>query len=131
MSKIDWKKPLRTVDWATAKRVTGRDLEVYTFKSDSQRVVWVDDRVYPVDEQGLCTADVEYPGFRKCEVGDPMVENVPEEPKDHLCIWLNDPLSGKASIDSLGGSQLQTKATWEKHFGPRIGRYVILVKVPV
>lgn len=131
MSKIDWKKPLRMVDWATAKRVTGRQPEVYTYKSGSQRVVWVDDRVYPVDEQGRSIVDVKYPGFRKCEVGNPMVENVPEEPEDHLCIWLDDPIIGQASIDRLSGSQLQTKATWEKHFGSRIGRDIILVKVLV
>ena len=130
MSKIDWKKPLRTVDWETAQRVTGKAPKVYTFKSGSQRVVWVDDRVYPVDERGRSTARVEYPGRRPCKVGDPMVENVPEEPKDHLHVFLST--GGEWRVDTAGGGQLKTKADAEKynHNWLRYGKGVV-VKVPV
>lgn len=132
MSKIDWKKPLRTVDWEMAKRTTGRQPEVYTFKSGSQRVVWVDDRVYPVDAQGCCTADVGYPGFRKCEVGDPIVENVPEEPKDHLHLYRRE---GEEWKIDFGSGQLYTKEYaenlsrgWAYHAG---AKNTVVVKVPV
>lgn len=123
MSKIDWKKPLRTVDWAVAMLVTGRQPEVYTFKSGSQRVVWVDDRVYPVDEQGICAADVEYPGYRVCKVGDPVVENVPEPKRDHLHLY---PHGGKWYINACGKKQLETHEFWEE-----IGEGGVIVKVPV
>lgn len=123
MSKIDWKKPLRTVDWETAQRVTGKAPKVYTFKSGSQRVVWVDDRVYPVDEHGRCTAYIEHPGFRDCDVGDQIVENVPEEPKDRLHLYSHE---GKWYINACGKKQLETHEFWEE-----IGEGGVIVKVPV
>lgn len=76
MEKIDWHKPLRARD-----PVSGlvQPQEVYTYKSGKQRVVWIDDRVYPVDEQGRMMATVQYPGWGRRFPGQKIVENVPEE----------------------------------------------------
>jgi len=72
--KIDWHKPLRNTNGRsdTVPAVT-------TYKSGKQRVIWCDDRVYPVDDFGRAVADVKYPHFRRCVVGEKIVENVPEE----------------------------------------------------
>lgn len=75
MEKIDWHKPLRAFKTPSHEIV---DAKVYTYKSGKQRVVWVDDRVYPVDEQGHALADVDY-GAHGVRKGDKIVENVPEE----------------------------------------------------
>lgn len=75
MEKIDWHKPLR------AFKTPGHevaDAKVYTYKSGRQRVVWVDERVYPVDDQGRAVADVDY-GSNWVHKGAQFVENVPEE----------------------------------------------------
>lgn len=80
MSKtIDWHKPLRTL-----KPAAGETPKVYTYKSGKQRVIWVEDRVYPVDDQGRAVADVDYgPNGRggrfRASLGERVVENVPEE----------------------------------------------------
>lgn len=78
MEKIDWHKPLRSL-----KPGRGENPKVYTYKSGKQRVVWIDDRVYPVDEQGRTVADVWYYQGSRLRVGAAkgakIVENVPEE----------------------------------------------------
>lgn len=74
MEKIDWSKPL----WAF--KTPGHevvDAKVYTYKSGRQRVVWVDERVYPVDDQGRAVANVDY-GLNWVQKGHQIVENVPE-----------------------------------------------------
>ena len=75
MGKIDWHKPLRAFKTPSHEVV---DAKVYTYKSGRQRVVWIDDRVYPVDDQGRAVADVDY-GPNWVEKGFQIVENVPEE----------------------------------------------------
>lgn len=75
MEKIDWHKPLRAFKTPSHEVV---DAKVYTYKSGRQRVVWIDDRVYPVDDQGRAVADVDY-GPNWVEKGFQIVENVPEE----------------------------------------------------
>ena len=75
MEKIDWHKPLRAFKTPSHEIV---DAKVYTYKSGKQRVVWIDDRVYQVDEQGHAVADVDY-GAHWVRKGDKIVENVPEE----------------------------------------------------
>lgn len=77
MEKIDWHKPLRLQRYAV--RPGGEDPQVKTYKSGRQRVIWVDERVYPVDDQGRAMADVTYPGGYRVRRGAAMVENVPEE----------------------------------------------------
>ena len=77
MEKIDWHKPLRLQRYAV--RPGGEDPQVKTYKSGRQRVVWVDERVYPVDDQGRAMADVTYPGGYRVRRGATMVENAPEE----------------------------------------------------
>jgi hypothetical protein len=78
---IDWSKPLRNV--------CGRRLPMVTYKSGGARVVWIEDRVYPVDEMGRCKAAVYYPGFHNTLRGELIVENVPEEPRDHVVVGYN------------------------------------------
>lgn len=75
MGKIDWHKPLRA-----RSPVTGRvqDQKVYTCKSGRQRVIWADERVYPVDDQGRAVASVDY-GPNWVRKGQQIVENAPEE----------------------------------------------------
>lgn len=121
MKQIDFAKPLRGAGSYRPMTVVKEGLTLV--KTNDGRKA---NQYYVVDEYGkqYGYADAAPSEFRA-------VENVPEEPKDHLCIWLDDPITGRASIDRRGGSQLQTKATWEKHFGSRIGRDIILVKVPV
>jgi hypothetical protein len=75
MEKIDWHKPLRAFKTPGHEVV---DAKVYTYKSGRQRVVWVDERVYPVDDQGRAVADVDY-GSNGVKKGSQFVENVPEE----------------------------------------------------
>lgn len=75
MEKIDWHKPLRAFKTPGHEVV---DAKVYTYKSGRQRVVWVDERVYPVDDQGRAVADVDY-GSNWVKKGSKLVENVPEE----------------------------------------------------
>lgn len=81
MDKIDWHKPLRAL-WSDGSPQDGK---VYTYKSGKQRVVWIDDRVYPVDDKGCAVAEVWYEGDRYAKVkrgalkGQRIVENVPEE----------------------------------------------------
>lgn len=75
MAEIDWKKPLRAFNTPGHEVV---DAKVYTYKSGKQRVIWIDDRVYPVDEQGHAVADVNY-GTHWTRKGVKIVENVPEE----------------------------------------------------
>ncbi len=78
--KIDWHKPLRSL-----KPGWGENPKVYTYKSGRQRVVWIDDRVYPVDEQGRTVAEVDYgvlpggTGRAGAVKGTKIVENAPEE----------------------------------------------------
>lgn len=74
MEKIDWRKPLRSL-----RPAPGKAHEVATYKSGKQRVVWIEDRVYPVDEQGRAVADVDYHNGRGVYYGYQIVENVPEE----------------------------------------------------
>lgn len=75
MEKIDWYKPLRALK-APGHEIV--DAKVYTYKSGRQRVIWVDERVYPVDDQGRATANVDY-GPNWVQKGQQIVENVPEE----------------------------------------------------
>lgn len=75
MAKIDWKKPLRV--YPPGER--NKHQKVYTFKSGKQRVVWIDDHVYPVDDDGRATAAVAYPGSLRVWYSEQIVENVPEE----------------------------------------------------
>jgi len=75
MEKIDWHKPLRAFKTPGHEIV---DAKVYTYKSGRQRVIWVDERVYPVDDQGRAMADVDY-GPNWVNKGAQIVENVPEE----------------------------------------------------
>ena len=75
MEKIDWHKPLQAFKTPGHEIV---DAKVYTYKSGRQRVIWVDERVYPVDEQGRAIADINY-GAHGARKGDQIVENVPEE----------------------------------------------------
>lgn len=79
--KIDWHKPLRALTVYANGRCepTPGDPKVYTYKSGKQRVIWVEDRVYPVDEQGCAVADVDYHNGRGVYYGYQIVENVPEE----------------------------------------------------
>ena len=76
MKKIDWHKPLRARNPETGRV---QNEKVYTYKSGSQRVVWVEDRVYPVDDHGCMVATVQYPGWGLRTPGQKIVENVPEE----------------------------------------------------
>lgn len=124
---IDWKKPLRNIATGAYE---GQHEKAYTFKSGKQRVIWIGDRVYPVDERGRSVAEVRYPGCTRAFIGTQVVENVPEAPKDHLCIWLKGP-DGVPNIDSFGGEQLHPRSKWEQQFKGRIGKDIILVKVPV
>lgn len=82
MEKIDWSKPLRAFKTPSHEVV---DAKVYTYKSGKQRVIWVDGRVYPVDDQGRAVADVDY-GPNWVRKGSQIVENVPEE-KFFLGLW--------------------------------------------
>ena len=75
MEKIDWHKPLRAFKTPGHEVV---DAKVYTYKSGRQRVVWVDERVYPVDDQGRAVANVDYE-LNWVQKGHQIVENVPEE----------------------------------------------------
>lgn len=81
MEKIDWHKPLRALN----SHGEPQGGEARTYKSGKQRVVWVDDRVYPVDDQGRATAEVWYSGDRHswprvgALKGSKLVENAPEE----------------------------------------------------
>ncbi|TXI02268.1 MAG: hypothetical protein E6Q76_15760 [Rhizobium sp.] len=77
IEKIDWHKPLRLQRYAV--KPGGEDPQVKTYKSGRQRVIWVDERVYPVDDQGRAMADVIYSGGYRVRRGAVMVENVPEE----------------------------------------------------
>lgn len=78
MAEIDWKKPLRVYPHGERNK----HQKVYTFKSGKQRVVWIDDRVYPVDDDGRTVAEVWY-NTGGCQLGaykgHRIVENVPEE----------------------------------------------------
>jgi len=80
MARIDWKKPLRALDMHGAPEP---EKKVYTFKSGKQRVVWIDDRVYPIDDDGRTVAEVWYDKDsrprRGVPKGEQIVENVPEE----------------------------------------------------
>lgn len=94
MEKIDWKKPLR----ALRPGPGGEVQKVYTYKSGRRRVVWIDDRVYPVDEQGRAVAEVRYSETTGALKGSRLVENVPAEEKFFLGLarnsdgtyWLTD-----------------------------------------
>lgn len=76
MAKIDWKKPLRALSMHGAPEP---EKKVYTFKSGKQRVVWIDDHVYPVDDDGRAVAGVWYRDTPQVVPGEQIVENVPEE----------------------------------------------------
>lgn len=82
MEKIDWKKPLRV--FPAGER--NKDQKVYTFKSGKQRVVWIDDHVYPVGDDGRAAATVSYSGTVSVLYGEQIVENVPEE-KFFVGMW--------------------------------------------
>ena len=95
MGKIDWHKPLRAFKTPSHEVV---DAKVYTYKSGRQRVVWIDDRVYPVDGQGRAVAEVFYSGTTGALKGQKIVENAPAEEKFFLGLarnsdgtyWLTD-----------------------------------------
>ena len=71
---IDWKKPLRAV--YEPGQAPAAAQKVYTFKSGKQRVIWVDDRVFPVDDSGHAAADVNYGSGYYAVRGEQLVENV-------------------------------------------------------
>lgn len=125
MEKVDWHKPLRlTKEVNPAGR--GSD-PVTTFNSHGSRVVWVGDRVYPVDAEGYAAADVRYPGRRGVIMGTKIVENVPEEPKDHLHLYHD---GGTWCIDDP--DQLRSKSEWEeiRQTTSRVFPKGLVVKVP-
>lgn len=78
MEKIDWSKPLWALRMYGDGTTEPKSDKVYTFKSGKQRVIWVEDRVYPVDDNGYAVADVNY-GEHYVTKGYRIVENVPEE----------------------------------------------------
>jgi len=127
MSKIDWHKPIRAFDGTAAK----------PYNSHGTRVVWIGDYVYPVDENGRATASVYYPKAtgRSCSVGERLVENVPEEVRDHIAIRYTE--RGEYNVDAWGGEQLQTKAFLESYFRCHdqkpdgLFKGYFIVKVPV
>ena len=101
MEKIDWHKPLRALN----SHGEPQDEEARTYKSGKQRVVWVDERVYPVDDQGRATAEVWYSGDRHswprvgALKGSKLVENAPEE---KFFLGLYRPGNGQYEITDCG-----------------------------
>lgn len=77
--KINFRKPVELVD-PTARA----HAKLALYNADGNRVVWVDDRVYPIDDYGCVTANIEYPTKKAYVKGDQIIRNI--EPKD--CIVL-------------------------------------------
>lgn len=127
MSNIDWTKPLRVLYFSEDGRVIGNGgTPAYTYNSHGSRVVWIEDRVYPVDEEGRVKARVDYDECTWVQKGEQIVENVPEEPKDHIRVYC---VGDKWHVDRTSTGQLQTKEFWED---PLNGSYeAVVVKVPV
>lgn len=75
---IDWTKPIR---WTKAwQGSTDAELNLHVVAhSRSEAVV-----AWGCNKDNLTFDVVDMKGRRN---GDPFVENVPEEPKDHLCLW--------------------------------------------
>lgn len=121
---IDWKKPLRST--------AGDYAPMVTYKSGGARVVWVADRVYPVDNCGRAVASVKYPDFDPARLGEVIVENVPEEPRDHVVVGCNR-RTGETFVYQRG--ELMTAALARRHVvhltkvWPNTG--YVAVKVPV
>lgn len=54
------------------------------YNADGNRVVWADDRVYPIDDYGCVTANIEYPTKKAYVKGDQIIRNA--ESKDCIVI---------------------------------------------
>lgn len=127
---IDWNKPVRTIPSKYAVSVYPID------QTTLRRLVWINnaDRrlVVVVDKAGLVVhiATPFFSGmtYAKVEVGDLFIENVPEEPKDHLHLYLD--YRGKWDVNAWLNSQLYSRADWERlDKGEKFGNG-FLVKVP-
>lgn len=122
MSKIDWTKPLRTnvshCQVRAAVHPHGNRVIAYWYNSAGEWSEGVFDKF---------TGAVLYTEFAgKRDRGTVMIENVPEEPKDHIRLFKT---SNGWYVDNNSGSQLQTKSFWEN---PLNGAYPgVVVKVPV
>ena len=110
MEKIDWHKPLRTL---SSRGKPLPEKKVYTYKSGKQRVVWIDERVYPVDDHGCAVATIQYPGYGLRRPGQKIVENVPEE-KFFLGLGRN-PDGTYWLTDGGAASDMGTMNSWKTH----------------
>ena len=124
VKQIDFSKPLRTTVAGYPARVVREGMtlvEYETSQGDTQRVA--------VDETGMV-----YVKERARALGSHQfqIENKPEEPKDHLCVYRWNYETKGFGIAQMGDSQLTTKAVAED-WVKRNAKYgiTITVKVPV
>jgi len=119
MKQIDFAKPLRL-------NYNGQGNEVEVVK-EGVTLVRIKGSLFAVDEHGV----IQQTGRLREGVTSFMVENVPEEPKDHLHLYRRE--GGEWKID--GAPQLMTKEYaedlsrgWARHAG---AKNTVVVKVPV
>lgn len=101
MSNLNLRKPLRGI-------ARFNHVEAKTFNSDGHMVVWIGDRVFPIDKHGRAIADVNYGANWNASKGELLVENVPEPSKDYVILY-KDKNSNEYEIDQDYSGQLFTK----------------------
>lgn len=75
MTALNFHKPLTL---APDVNTYGHKYKVVPYNADGNRVVWVDDMVFPIDDTGKAIATVDYPDF-VVENGEQLVVNAPEK----------------------------------------------------
>ena len=132
MKTIDWTKPLRTTTRGISAKLVGKlDNEEYVvswFFAGRTRVAHVDRIGCRLHESGYPDT---FPGSIS-GVGGQLVENVPEEPKDHIRLWHdgdNWRFGGISGVNPRVQPVTKTEAETWLH-GPAAQKRTI-VKVPV
>lgn len=110
---IDWSKPLRTVPSRYPAGYMINDM--MGDGSDYRAVCWRTGSsvtyVVQVDKDGKSVHPTIDHFGEVWPCGKQMVENVPEEPKDHLHVYQHH---GVWAFNSYKGERLQTKEFWDK-----------------
>lgn len=113
---IDWDKPLRLINQGHVKNP-----RVFKNTDGANKIIAYDGKI----GGGTYYTVVDWKTGKSFEPNGFSVENVPEEPKDHLHLYK---CGSEWAVNSIGGVQLQTKEFWEtRHWGKPNN---IVVKVP-
>lgn len=77
--KINFRKPVEFVS-----QLDREYAKLALYNADGNRVVWANDRVYPIDNYGCVIATIQYPTKKAYVIGDQIIRNV--ELKEYIVL---------------------------------------------